>query len=133
MLSVNVAAGAAVSVFAFGFLGLYVQTLLPEAHTSDRSRDIIGGVVGLLTLLLALVLGSADLDRLRRHRHAKNRVAAAFRAGARIRSRDETVRSGSRTRPRVDANGLVWAHEHSGETNLAMADAYDASYITWPR
>ena len=29
----------------------------PRLHTAERSRDMIGGVVGLLTLLLALVLG----------------------------------------------------------------------------
>jgi hypothetical protein len=38
--------------------GLYLQTLLPEGHTSDRSRDMIGAIVGLLSLLLALVLGT---------------------------------------------------------------------------
>ena len=57
MLSLTVAGGAALAMLASGVLGLLLQRWLPEAHTSDRSRDIIGGVVGLLTLLLALVLG----------------------------------------------------------------------------
>jgi hypothetical protein len=37
---------------------VYLQKLLPEPHTSDRSRDMIGAIVGLLSLLLALVLGT---------------------------------------------------------------------------
>jgi hypothetical protein len=44
-------------MFVCGAAGLLLQKLLPERHTSDRSRDMIGGVVGLVTLLLVLVLG----------------------------------------------------------------------------
>jgi hypothetical protein len=40
-----------------GCLGLFLQSRLAEHYTAERSRDMIGGVVGLLTLLLALVLG----------------------------------------------------------------------------
>jgi hypothetical protein len=40
-----------------GLIGLYLKTRLPVHHTTELSRDMIGGVVGLLTLLLALVLG----------------------------------------------------------------------------
>ena len=50
--------GVAVVAFAFGVAGLYLQKLLPEPHTSDRSRDMIGAMVGLISLLLALVLGT---------------------------------------------------------------------------
>jgi hypothetical protein len=50
--------GVALLAFAFGIVGLYLQKLLPEPHTSDRSRDMIGAIVGLLSLLLALVLGT---------------------------------------------------------------------------
>jgi Protein of unknown function (DUF4239) len=50
--------GVAVGAFAFGVIGLYLQKLLPEPHTSDRSRDMIGAIVGLISLLLALVLGT---------------------------------------------------------------------------
>jgi Protein of unknown function (DUF4239) len=53
-LCIGVAAGA----FAFGVAGLYLQKLLPEPHTADRSRDMIGAIVGLISLLLALVLGT---------------------------------------------------------------------------
>jgi hypothetical protein len=47
-----------VLTFGSGFIGLLLQRLLPEHHTSERSRDMIGAVVGLVTLMLALVLGT---------------------------------------------------------------------------
>ena len=63
MITLWVSLGAAALTFGFGLAGLYLQKLLPEGHTSDRSRDMIGAIVGLISLLLALVLGT--LDRLR--------------------------------------------------------------------
>lgn len=44
--------------FVAGLVGLLLQNLLPEHHTSERSRDMIGAMVGLFSLLLALVLGT---------------------------------------------------------------------------
>ena len=38
-------------------IGLVLQRILPEKHTIGPSRDMIGAVVGLLTLLCALVTG----------------------------------------------------------------------------
>src|SRR5277367_6953289 len=58
MTTVWLCIGVAVTAFAFGVAGLYLQKLLPEPHTSDRSRDMIGAIVGLISLLLALVLGT---------------------------------------------------------------------------
>jgi hypothetical protein len=56
----NVFISVAVTVLAFGLglLGLYLKRLLPERHMSAGSRDMIGAVIGLLSLLLALVLGT---------------------------------------------------------------------------
>jgi ABC-type multidrug transport system fused ATPase/permease subunit len=48
---------AAGLVFAGGAVGLILQRVLPEADTTGAARDMIGAVVGLLTLLSALVLG----------------------------------------------------------------------------
>jgi hypothetical protein len=45
------------AVFAGGAVGLILQRSLPEKYTSGGPRDMIGAVVGLLTLLSALVLG----------------------------------------------------------------------------
>jgi ABC-type antimicrobial peptide transport system permease subunit len=57
-MTVWVSLGVATLTFAFGMAGLYLQKLLPERHTSERSRDMIAAIVGLLSLLLALVLGT---------------------------------------------------------------------------
>jgi hypothetical protein len=50
--------GIVLLTFAFGVLGMYLQRLLPEQHSAEKSRDMIGAVVGLVSLLLALVLGT---------------------------------------------------------------------------
>ena len=47
----------AIAMFAAGLLGLALQRVLPEHHTTGGSRDMIGAIVGLLTLLCALVTG----------------------------------------------------------------------------
>jgi hypothetical protein len=49
--------GVAVAVFAGGAVGLILQRMLHESFTTGGPRDMIGAVVGLLTLLSALVLG----------------------------------------------------------------------------
>ncbi len=57
MSSIWLAALAAVGVFAAGVIGLEVQRRVPESWTTGGSRDALGAVSGLFTLLLALVLG----------------------------------------------------------------------------
>jgi ABC-type dipeptide/oligopeptide/nickel transport system permease component len=53
-----------VSIFIFfvtlgaALLGLYVHKLLPAEQKSDSARNIVGQVSGLVSLLLALVLGT---------------------------------------------------------------------------
>ena len=47
----------AVAVFAGGCICLVLQRILHERHTTGPSRDMIGAVVGLFTLLCALVTG----------------------------------------------------------------------------
>src|SRR5271165_2634482 len=44
-------------VFVGGAIGLELQRALPESYTTGGARDMTGAVVGLMTLLLALVLG----------------------------------------------------------------------------
>jgi hypothetical protein len=58
MITIWTSLGVAALAFAFGVAGLYLQKLLPPRHTSDRSRDMITAIVGLISLLLALVLGT---------------------------------------------------------------------------
>ena len=57
MNSAKFALAVAVAVFASGCVGLILQRILPEKHTTGPPRDMIGAVVGLLTLLCALVTG----------------------------------------------------------------------------
>ena len=57
-MEIGICVVIAALTFGFGVGGLYLQRLLPEHHTSDRSRDMIGAMVGLFSLLLALVLGT---------------------------------------------------------------------------
>ena len=48
----------AVLAFCAGVLGLMLHGWLPEKHAPDRSREMIGAMTGMLSLLLALVLGT---------------------------------------------------------------------------
>src|SRR5277367_5595884 len=48
----------AVLTLCAGLLGVYVQSRLTDEHKSDAVRGTIGQVAGLVTLLLALVLGT---------------------------------------------------------------------------
>ena len=58
MTNLLISIAVLVLTFGSGFIGLLLQRILPEHHTSERSRDMIGAVVGLVTLMLALVLGT---------------------------------------------------------------------------
>jgi hypothetical protein len=57
MSSVKFALAVAIVMFGGGALGLVVQRLLPEKHITGGSREMIAAIVGLLTLLCALVTG----------------------------------------------------------------------------
>jgi hypothetical protein len=53
----ELAAAIGIVVFIGGSAGLVVQRMLPESFTTGGVRDMLGAVVGLLTLLSALVMG----------------------------------------------------------------------------
>ena len=53
----KIAFAIAVGFVACGAIGLVLQWMLPEKHTTGPSRDMVGAIVGLLTLLSALTLG----------------------------------------------------------------------------
>ena len=57
MSSVKFVLAVPIVMFAGGALGLVAQRVLPEKHITGGSRDMIGAVVGLLTLSCALVTG----------------------------------------------------------------------------
>jgi uncharacterized protein YneF (UPF0154 family) len=58
MTSTWISVTVGVLTFCVGVLGLYLKRFLPERHMSAGSRDMIAAVMGLLSLLLALVLGT---------------------------------------------------------------------------
>ena len=58
MTTILIALGVLVATFGAGMLGLYLQKRLPHVHMTGGSRDMILAVIGLVTLLLALVLGT---------------------------------------------------------------------------
>ena len=58
MTSIAISVAVEVATFGLGTLGLYLKRLLPERHMSTGSREMIGAIMGLVTLLLALVLGT---------------------------------------------------------------------------
>ena len=58
MTSIAISVAVFILTFGSGLLGLYIQKRLPQSHLSGGSKDMILGVIGLLTLLLALVLGT---------------------------------------------------------------------------
>jgi hypothetical protein len=57
MQSVIISVAVGLLAFAMGLVGLYLKGHLSERHMSTGSRDMIGAIMGLLSLLLALVLG----------------------------------------------------------------------------
>jgi hypothetical protein len=58
MTTVFIAIAVGVLTFSFGILGVYLRHLLPEKHMSTGSDKMIGAIMGLVSLLLALVLGT---------------------------------------------------------------------------
>ena len=58
MSAIWIALAVGLLTFGAGMLGLYLQKKLPQEHMTGGSRDMILAVIGLVTLLLALVLGT---------------------------------------------------------------------------
>lgn len=128
MMSLAIAIGVAFLMFASGVLGLFLQRRLADHHTSDRSRDMIGGIVGLLTLLLALVLGLLIWTAYGVFTTQQNELnllsARALEFNLEMMQYGPEAKHG-RELLRTD---LVWAHEQFWGDEQAMAAAYNASY-----
>ncbi len=58
MTHLETGACAGLLTFVFGYGGMWLQKLLPEAHMTSGARDMIGAVMSLIALFLALVLGT---------------------------------------------------------------------------
>ena len=113
-----------------GFVGLFLQKQLAEHHTAERSRDMIGGVVGHLTLLLALVLGLLIWTAYgvfnTQQTELQTIAARALEFDLEMRQYGREADRG-RELLRLD---LVWANEQFWGEETSRADAYDASYKT---
>jgi hypothetical protein len=111
-----------------GLIGLLLQKWLADHHTAERSRDMIGGVVGLLTLLLALVLGlliwTAYGVYNTQQTELQTIAARALEFDLHMRQYGPEADPG-RNILRLD---LVWAHEQFWGDDQSRAAAYDASY-----
>jgi len=57
-MAVYISLAVGVLTFALGVLGFALKRLLPKRHMSTGSKEMIGGIIGLVSLLLALVLGT---------------------------------------------------------------------------
>jgi hypothetical protein len=111
-----------------GLCGLLLQRWLADHYTSERSRDMIGGVVGLLTLLLALVLGLLIWTAYGVFNVQQTELQTI---SARALEFDLEMRQYG---PEADQarellrRDLVWAHEQFWGDDESRAMAYDASY-----
>ncbi len=128
MSSLSIAAVVGGLIAASGFIGLLLQRWLAERHTAERSRDMIGGVVGLLTLLLALVLGLLIWTAFGVYNTQQTELQTI---AARALEFDLEMRQYG---PEGDAGrellrrDLVWAHEQFWGDDTSRAEAYGASY-----
>lgn len=52
MTAIFISLAVGVLTFCFGMLGHYLHRLLPERHMSTGSKEMIGGIIGLVSLLL---------------------------------------------------------------------------------
>jgi hypothetical protein len=58
MSAVWICIGIFAAIMVGGYAGLHMQSRLPDEHKSDSSRGVVGQIAGLVSLLLALVLGT---------------------------------------------------------------------------
>ena len=128
MNSLSIAVAVAALVASSGLIGLILQRVLPESYTSDRSRDMIGGVVGLTTLLLALVLGLLIWTAYGVTTLQQNGLQTI---AARSLEFDLEMRHYGREADPARSllrRDLDWALEQFWGDGTANADAYEASY-----
>jgi hypothetical protein len=128
MSSLTASAAIAAAIFVSGLLGLALQRWLASHHTADRARDMIGGVVGLLTLLLALVLGlliwTAYGVSSTQQSELQTLSTKALEFDLEMR---QFGREADHARELLRQD-LVWAHEQFWGEDASQADVFDASF-----
>ena len=115
-------------IAAGGLCGLILQRVLPERYTTEKARDMIGGVVGQLTLLLVLVNGlliwTAYGVFSTQQTELQTITARALEFDLEMRQYGPEADQ-ARGVLRTD---LVWAHEQFWGDDTSRAAAYEASY-----
>jgi hypothetical protein len=128
MNSLSIALVVAALIALSGVAGLMLQMRLAEHHTVERSRDMIGGVVGHLTLLNALVLGlliwTAYGVFSTQQTELQTIAARALEFDLEMRQYGPEGEPGRE----ILRRDLVWAHEQFWGDAESMAAAYDASF-----
>ena len=128
MGSLAIALVVTAAIAGGGLVGLALQGLLPERYTLDKARDMIGGVLGQLTLLLVLVNGlliwTAYGVYSTQQTELQTMVARALEFDLEMRQYGPEADQ-ARSILRTD---LVWAHEQFWGDDTSRAAAYDASY-----
>src|ERR1700761_6898626 len=128
MSSVGVTIATWIAIYASGLAGLALARILPEAHTSDRSRDILGGVTGLMVLLLALVLGLLIWTAYGVTQTQKGEIQTlAARALEFDLEMKQYGPEAARARELLRTE-IVWAHEQFWGEEQARTDAANVSY-----
>src|SRR5271165_6164417 len=126
--SPGIALVVTVLIAAGGRLGLALQRVLPQRYTSDKARDMIGGVVGQLTLLLVLVNGLLIWTAYgvygTQQTELQTLVARALEFDLDMRQYGPEG-DPARNILRLD---LVWAHEQFWGDDQSRAAAYEAYY-----
>jgi hypothetical protein len=128
MSSIAVAATIWIAGLASGLAGLVLSRVLPEAHTSDRSRDILGGVVGLLTLLLALVLGLLIWTGYGVTQTQKSELQLLAARALEFDLEMKQYGAEADAARQMLRTEMVWAHEQFWGEERAKADAFNVSY-----
>ena len=110
-----------------GAVGLFLQRILPEKFTTGGPRDMIGAVVGLLTLLIGSRPRPPDLDRLWRLRRPESGGANPRRQGPAARSRPRRLRAGR------DADARAGAAEPRQDDRRDLGRERERRRVSSPR
>jgi hypothetical protein len=126
--TIVIAAGVAACLVASGFIGFGLQKALPENALKDGGRDMIFSMTGLITLLLALVLGLLIWTAFGVYNTQKNELqtlaARALEFNLELTQYGKEADKGRG----VLRRDLVWAIEQFWGSDESRAAGYEQSY-----
>jgi len=125
--TIAVSVAVAGMMFAAGVLGLFLQRVLPAEHVKD-ARDMIGAMLGLITLLLALVLGLLIWTAFGVFNTQKTELQTLAARALEFDLEMAQYGSDGKHGREVLRKDLIWAVEQFWGSDESKAAAYDASY-----